>query len=272
MGNAKDFANIHETYKKSLFLLEVDLRFWQHFITQWAIPEYQKQFGPRLMNSAGYGTYDNSPFLPSGYFKMSDDIHEIHSQDLTDHSDRLFNWVMNLSLVRAYNSLEILILQAINVAFLHLPVKNLTSKKEMNQVHGEIIKSLTVPSSRNNNAHLIHFLKEKSPQFASWVQLKMRIDLDTTWDDFFYLTSVLRHTIVHQAMILHTDILNDIRSKSCRGLFDRHFTLSDAGNKTFELEPVQELFNNYLAHTIEFSVNTLKFISGEKDLKFLSLA
>jgi hypothetical protein len=271
MNNVQDFIGIHESYKKSTFQLEVELSFWHHFITQWAIPEYQKQFGPRLMNSAGYSTYDSSAFIPEGYLKMSTDIHEIHSQDLEYHSESLFNWVMNSALVRGYNALEILMLQAINTAYLHLPGKNPSKRVEINKIHSEVVRSLALQIDRNNNKHLIQFLKEKSPEFASWIQLQVRVDMSTTWEEFFYLNSILRHSIVHQAMILHKDLVNDVNSKSCRDLFERHFKLSDVGNNSFELHPIQALFNNFLALTIEFAVNTLKFSGGQQNLDFLNL-
>jgi hypothetical protein len=57
--------------------------------------------------------------------------------------------------------------------------------------------------------------------------------------------------------------------RSCKGLFQRHFNLADAGSDSYEIQPVQETFTNVLSMITEFTVNTLKFMSGQKDLQFL---
>jgi hypothetical protein len=269
--NIQDLVDIHESYKKSMFELGVELQFWQHFITQWAIPEYRKQFGDRLMNSAIYVTYDNSPMQSEINLKCSPDAHYIHSKDLELQSKELFNWVMNHSLVRAYNALETLLLRAINSAYLHLPVKSYSSRREVNKIHTVVVKALAIPTDRTNNKHLIQFLKENCPEFQSWIELPMRIDLPTTRDDFFYMISVLRHCIVHQGMVIYRDTVNELHSRRCKDLFHRHFHLVDAGNDSSEIRPVQETFTNVLALITEFSVNTLKFMSGQQDLQFLRM-
>jgi hypothetical protein len=271
MKNIQDLVDIHESYKESMFNLTVKLQFWQHFITQWAIPEYRKQFGDRLMNSAIYATYDSSPTNSEGYLKVSPGADYIHSQDLDLHSEELFNWVMNHSLVRGYNALEILLLQAINNTYLHLSIKSYSSRKEVNKIHSEVTKALAIPSDRSNNGHLIQFLKETCREFQSWIQLPVRIDLPTTWEDFFYLISVLRHCIVHQAMLIHLDTVNGLNSRPCKGIFQRHFNLIDTGNDSFELRPVQETLNNLLHLINEFAANALKFMSGQNDLRFLRM-
>lgn len=263
--------DIHESYKKSIHSLVDDLGFWYHFINNWAIPEFQKQNQPRLIRSSGYGAYDHSPVLPEGYFKMSLEIREIHSQDLEQHSNNFFNWLMNLSLVRAYNALEILLLKTINTAFLNLQTNTFTSKRERNKIDKEIDRLLNIKSERINNKHLIQFLKENSTDFNSWLQLKVRVDTTITWQNFFYLISVLRHCIVHQAMVLHQDLINDINSKASKDFFERYFSLTDVGNNSFELQPIQDKFNNFLDMIIEFAVNTLKFVSGQPDFKFLKM-
>jgi hypothetical protein len=201
---------------------------------------------------------------------MSADINEIHSEDLEKHSDSFFNWLMNLAIVRAYNALEILILQTINAAYLN-SFNTLSDKKEMNKIHSEIDRLLINKSSRLNNKHLIQFLKEQSAAFNSWIQFKVRVDCQTTWDDFFYLNSVLRHCIVYQAMLLNKNSLNDINSKSSKDLFNRYFKIKEVGINSFELQPIQDRFDDFLNMTIGIATNTLKFVSNQKDLSFLRM-
>jgi hypothetical protein len=141
----------------------------------------------------------------------------------------------------------------------------------VNKIHTEISTALAIPTDRTNNKHLIQFLKENSLEFQSWIKLPIRIDLPTTWEDFFYLISVFRHCVVHQAMIIHRDTINDLNSRQCKDIFHRHFNLVDAGNDSFEIRPIQESLTNVLFLITEFAVNTLKFMSGQKDLQFLKM-
>lgn len=271
-ATVNEIIAIHEEYRKSVHIPVDDLRFWGHFINNWAIPEYQRQNEPRIIHSSGYGVYDFSDAFNKGFLKMSSEVRNIHSKDLEEHSGDFFNWLMNLSLVRAYNALEILILQSTNACFLNLGIKTSASKRDMNKIHSEIGKKLNLKSDRVNNKHLIQFLCENSDDFKKWVKDKVRYDGLITREDFFYLISVLRHCVVHQAAILSKDSLNEINSKSSKDFFSQFFTLVDAGNNCYEFKPIQEKFIYFLDLSIEFAVNTLTFVAKQPNFRFLKMS
>jgi hypothetical protein len=260
---------IQSSFQKSLHALDSDLNFWNHFITKWAIPEYQAKNPARVIHASAYSTYDNDTKTGKGRLKLHREIREIHSDDLPMYSDVLFNWVEGLTIVRVYNALEILLLQLIDVVYFNSEVTPLTKKKEINGIESRIREELGKESNKVNNAHLIKFLKLKSPEFDEWINLSVRPDLKSTWDDYFLLISILRHVVAHQAMLINKDTINKINSKSCREVFSRHFDLFDLENGSFELKPIQGRFNIFINFATEFAVNSLKIISKQKDINFL---
>ncbi len=263
---------IQSSFQKSLHALDSDLNFWNHFITKWAIPEYQAKNPARVIHASAYSTYDNDTKTGKGRLKLHREIREIHSDNLPMYSDVLFNWVEGLTIVRVYNALEILLLQLIDVVYFNSEVTPLTKKKEINAIESRIRVELGKESNKVNNGHLIKFLKLKSPEFDEWINLSVRPDLKSTWDDYFLLISILRHVVAHQAMLINKDTINEINSKSCREVFSRHFDLFDLENDSFELKPVQGRFNIFIDFATEFAVNSLKIISKQRDINFLGLA
>lgn len=264
-------VKIHSDFQKSIHYLDSDLNFWNHFVTKWAIPEYQKTNKAQVIHSSAYATYDNEVENGESWLKLHHDIREIHSDDLKLHSKVLFGWVEGLSIVRVYNALEILLLQTIDVCYFEAVVKPLTRKNDVDLIHQRIEAFLGSKKDRKNNKHLLAFLRLKSEEFNKWVDQPVRRGLAANWDEFFYLISILRHVVVHQALLINRDLLNEIKSRKCHEIFSRHFNLIDLGNNSFELQPIQENFKGFISLSVQFAVNTLKFVSKQSDVSFLGL-
>lgn len=267
----KNIIQIHSDFRKSIHALDSDLNFWNHFVTKWAIPEYQKQNRSQVIHASAYSTYDNDIDTGEGYLKLHKLVREIHSDDLMDHSSVLFNWVKSLSIVRVYNALEILLLQTIDTTFFDSELTPLVRKADINRINQRVIEAIIVKANKINNKHLIQFLRENSDDFNSFISMQINRSVTTTWDSFFYLISVLRHVVVHQAMLINGDLLNEIKSKDCYDVFKNHFDLVDLGNGSFELQPVQSKFDGFVGMAVQFAVNTLKFIAKQPDFKFLDM-
>jgi hypothetical protein len=271
--NTQAFVAIHEAYKKNMHMLSIDLSFWSHFINQWAIPEYQQQFGNKLMQSTSYGVYDHSPLSSMALLKTAHDIHEIHSQDLPAHSSTFFSWLHNHAHVRAYNALEILILETINCAYLNSAFDVHVGRSGVNAITSKVAELW--PDSkkdRNNNNQLIYCLRANCPDFEAWLKQLVRIDVKTTWKGFFELASKLRHCVTHQAMIVHYKMANEIKAQNNSDLFYRHFDLVVAGKATYELKPIQLNFDNWLEYYKEFGITILKLVTEQSYLNFLGLS
>lgn len=264
-------VKIHSDFQKSIHHLDSDLNFWNHFVIKWAIPEYQTKNKAQVIHSSAYSTYDNVAETGEGWLKLHHDIREIHSDDLKLHSKVLFCWVEGLSIVRVYNALEILLLQAIDVVYFGEAVKPLTRKNDVDDIHQRIEAVLGGKKDRKNNKHLIAFLRLKSEEFNKWVDKPVRKGMSANWEEFFYLISILRHAVVHQGLLINRDLLNEIKSRECYEIFSKHFDLIDLENNSFELQPIQENFKGFIGMSVQFAVNTLKFVSKQSDVSFLGL-
>jgi hypothetical protein len=267
----KNIIQIHSDFQRSIHTLDSDLNFWNHFVTKWAIPEYQKQNISQVIHYSAYSTYDSDINTGTGYLKLHKLVREIHSDDLMEHSDVLFNWVKSLSIVRVYNALEILLLQTIDTVFFKSELTTLARKVDANRLNQRIVEALNTKANKINNRHLIQFLCENSDEFSSFISMRINKYSSTTWDSFFYLISVLRHVVVHQAMLINVDLLNEIKSKDCKDTFNNHFDLIDLENGSFEVQPVQSKFDGFIGMTVQFAVNTLKFVAKQADFKFLDM-
>lgn len=267
----EDVIKIHNQYRKTVHALNDDLQFWAHFINKWAIPEYKKQNASIEIYASLYGTYDSSIETGSDLLKIHSESRKIHTDDLEIHSKGFFDWLMNLSIVRAYNSLEILILQLIDVAFLDSKFNTVLSKQDINRINNKVGELLISPFDRTNNKHHINFLCENSILFKQWIHTKLRPDTTAVWQDYFYLMSVLRHVITHQGMILNKNLLNEIKSKSCKDIFQNYFNTTEISKDIYELKPNQENFISFLDLSIQFAANSIKFIAKEPNFDFLDM-
>lgn len=255
--------------------MEVDIRFWKHFIDT-SIDRYQ-EVNPvnKWIHEEGFSIY-NIPLGGGTWLHTSKDTKTIEVDDLPKNNRDFFIWIMNLSLVRVYNSLELLLVRTIQCGFHPLMDDPVKGRKEINKIH-EVVKNELrfrgVTVDAKNLRHLIEYLKLKSPGFNSFIQVSVNpVNWKTNWKSFFEWISILRNIIAHQEMMVTPDVRNDMNSIA--GDMLRHYFEDPIDRKNTELLQPSDVhsFLNFLSHINDFAGNTLKYISGETDMKFIGLS
>ncbi|MFN8431726.1 MAG: hypothetical protein U0V04_17225 [Spirosomataceae bacterium] len=270
--SSTDIQKIFNFYRTSLFSISNDIQFWKAFLEK-AIEKYNEanDCEYRKIFESIFNVYDLSFDSSNGFLKTYNQTFEISSNDLQDYRKKFFNWIMNLSILKAYNASELLLLGSIQLAFfptLESPFKN---RKHADNIHREVRNSLTKPDTTNNK-HLIQFLRTKSSKFDTFSDQLVRIDLKSNWINFFEMLSILRNVIAHHGTIVNVDTLNQIKSNA-KDIFERHFDLFDDENDFAVLHPREgDSFLNFIDLINDFSLNTSKFIFDESDLSFLDMS
>ncbi len=263
-----------EQYKNSLFQIKNDLRFWKQFLKT-SIDSFQKEYPEnRWIFQSGFYVYDITENSNSGRLKRSDDLYSIEIGDLHRHSDHFFDWIMNVSFVRVYNSVELLLLQCIRTKyFSQTPDPNI-GKKEMKQLQNEIKKSLKesgIQPDGRNNRYLIQFLKTQNDRYKTFCYQPVRIDRTTSWENFFEFISILRHIISHNGMLISKRMNNDLKSIA-RDLYTSYFDEPLDRVDGYFLKPKSsDSYLNFLSLVNDFSANTVKFVANENNLKFIGM-
>jgi len=265
---ALDSFNI---YKESLFSIDNDLRFWRYFLKS-SIDKFPK-IGGRDINTAIFCAYDHQFDKIGGLLKCHEKVYKTKESELEKRRIDFFNWIMNLSILKAYNALEILILQAIQIVYFPNLTDPVAGKKQSDNLQKHIkdyLKNNSVKIDTKNNDHLIQFLRLNSTKLRSFFQLPMNVDLSTRWIDFFYLISILRNVVAHCGMIIQKDLHNEIKSKA-KDIFERHFELILDLNGLPMLCPKDSIFGDFLNYINSLSVSIYKFVFDENDLSFIEL-
>jgi hypothetical protein len=272
LANSK-IKDAFETYKNTVFMVETDLRFWQSFI-KLSIKDYQsKPSSPEVIFQAIFHAYNINPKTNSGFLKTVKTDYSRKTIDLETQSGDFFIWIMLLSMLKTYNALEILLLQSIQKKYYPSLKDPILSKNACDLIHREIKNNLIsngIKPDLKNNRHLIDFIKTKSSQIKRFLILPIRIDLTTSWENFFELISILRNIIAHHGTIISSDTHNSIKSKA-KDLFERHFILKTEMAGYNHIKPIQEQFLNFLNFYNDFSVNVVKLIFNQNDLTFIGI-
>jgi hypothetical protein len=262
-----------DTYKNTVFMIETDLSFWQSFI-KLSIKDYQsKPSRPEVIFQAIFHAYNINPKTNSGFLKTVKTNYSRKTVDLEMQSGDFFVWIMLLSMLKTYNALENLLLQSIQIKYYPLLKDPILSKNACDAIHREIknnLISIGVKPDPKNNRHLIDFIKTKSSLIKSFLILPVRVDLITSWEDFFELISILRNIVAHHGTIISSDTHNLIKSKA-KDLFERHFVLKEEGAGYNHIKPIQEQFLNFLNYYNDYSVNVVKLIFNQNDLTFIGI-
>lgn len=258
-------------YKESIFSIDHDLRFWSHFLKS-SIDKFPG-IEDRVINTAIFCAYDHQFDRIGGILKCHEKVYKTKSSELENKRIDFFNWVMNLSILNAYNALEILILQAIQIVYYPKMANPIKGKKQTDKLQIQIksfLKSNSVKINTKNNDHLIQFLKSKSEKLNSFLDQPLNIDLKTKWIDFFYLISILRNIVAHCGMIVQPDLHNEIKSRA-KDIFERHFEILQNVNGLPTLSPKGEIFGNFIRYINSLSISIYKFVFDEDDLTFIGL-
>lgn len=274
MAQHSIFKTHFDEYQKTAFQLEVDLNFWKYFLST-SIENYQLENSEKgWIHEAGFSLYNLQPDGQNTWLHVSNDTSTIEVKDLEKHSDDFFSWVMNLSIVRIYNAAELLLLKAIQSKYFPSlkPIDN--NKKNVNKIIAEI-KSRLISAEQSfdttNNRYIIEFLKIQSSDFERFLQLKVNVDWSTTWNGFYEFFSILRNIVTHHAMIITPDVRNNINSVA-KDAFNYYYIQPSKTTDVAILKAKNEHgFLFFISHINDFVANTVRFIAGETDFKFIGL-
>lgn len=275
MTNPTKYKTYFNDYIRSVFQIQDDIRFWKHFLTM-SIDKYKTE-NPvnRWISQSGFAVYNIPSDGKNIWLHSSNETLTIEIDDLMNHSNNFFNWVMNLSLIRMYNAVELLLLRAIQLK--HFPTLSdpITGKKETNKVIAEIknyLKNNDQDTDTKNNRHIILFLKLNSIEITSLFSNRVNsVNWKTSWESFYELFSILRNIITHHGMIISQSVRNEINSIA-GDIFNHYFEQSIHKRSDEILKTKDEqYFLNFINHINDFAANSVKFITGENDLKFIGL-
>lgn len=267
-----------EDYKNVVFdTTTIGLSFWSHFLDH-SIDLYFDKYPEKKndwLNKSVFSVFDINPNIGNGYSKRHEIIHEVLANELGNHKVELFEWMMNLSLLKIYNALEILILRSIQIKYFPTLNDPLLGRKEMKEITSEIknyLKIKSVNADTNNNRYLIKYIELNSSDFTNFIKFSVRIDKKTNWEGFFEMVSILRNVVAHNNMLVTKNTLNEIKTHG-KDIFEQYFDLRKTISGSTILSPKQDLgvFSNFINLFNEFGLNTVKFIFEENDLQFLGL-
>jgi hypothetical protein len=273
MKDSFDISKAFDNYVRVISTIATDISFWKSFLTL-SIKNYQdREAKPDEIYGSVFTAYDINVTTNSGHLATSNRTTSILTVDLEEHRILFFTWIMNLSLLKSYNALEIFLLQAIWLKYypsLDNPTNNKKASDNLQKEIKDILNQRGLTVDTKNNRHLIEFLRTKSTDFETFAKLPLRADLKTSREDFFEMMSVLRNIIAHQGTIITQDTLNGIKSKS-KDIFERHFTISIDENGDKHVNPIEVGITSILDLLTDFGVNTVKFVYSETDLKFIGM-
>lgn len=268
MIKAKEYFDI---YKESIFKIDNDLRFWKQFLKS-NIESFINS-DDKTIQTAIFCAYDHEFDKIKGTLKCHEKVYKTNSSGLEQRRSDFFNWIMNLSILKSYNALEILILQAINVVYYPELEDPIRGKKQMDKIHEKVkeyLKQNNIKVNTKNNQHLVDYLINRNRKLSSFLNLEMNVDLKTKWIDFFDMISTLRNVVAHCGMIVQPDVQNGIKSKS-KDIFERHFSIVEDINGLPVLYPREEIFGDFIKYVNSLSISIYKFVFNQNDLSFIGL-
>lgn len=265
--------NYCDNYIETVFKLGVDLKFWNKFL-KGSVENFQKEnVEARDIFSSLFGVFDIDINSNSGLLKIYENSKTISSSDLEEYRVDFFSWVINSGIVQVYIAVEVLLIQTIWERDFETMLNPITSKKNMNLIRKKIKEKLIENSKKydtKNNNHLIDYLLLCSPDYNVFLNSPIRLDLVTTWKEFYRLFSILRNIFSHVGNKIQNDTINEIRTNA-KDIFDRHFSIIKNSQGDKQLIADQGKFVDFLGHINEFALNTVKIARQEPNFNFLKM-
>jgi len=196
----------------------------------------------------------------------------LSTDNICTKKEEFVNWVFNSSILRAYNSLEILVLSTIAQEYFGFECSMEHSKSHVQVINKEIDKFLNDKSlkiNRKNNKYIIKFLEEKSPSLNTFLNTQIRVDSKVIWKEYFDLLATLRHVIAHNDMLVDENTLNHIKSNA-KEMFRKYFIMEKNSFGLYLLRMIPEFFPEILKRSCEFGINLAKHIKNQPNLNFAS--
>jgi hypothetical protein len=209
-----------------------------------------------------------------GYLWSSPIGKRIEIDDLKDHQQAFFNWIMNMALARIYNSVELLLLSGIQISYfpnLESPHKGKKHGSAILKAVKDELKENNVSCDLKNNRQLIAFLKFKSSSCASFLEREMNVDMSTTWGSFFEMVSTLRNIIVHEEMAISKDIDNHLNSVGGKAYRFFYQTPQFEHGIEYIIPFDTDRFLFIISRINDFAANVVKFAADQPDFTFIGL-
>lgn len=268
-----DISKAYENYVETVFQVGIDLTFWNHFLKTSVEKFQQENIDTREIFSSLFAAYDIDLNSNSELLKIHEKSKSISSKDLEKYREDFFSWVINGGIVKVYIAVETVLIQTIWDVDFSCHADPALRKKNGDSIQREIRKKLKKSTKSNetkNNRHLIEYLSLNSIDYQTFLSRPIRVDLNTTWAEFYELFSILRNIFSHIGSKLDDDILNEIRSKA-KDIFERHFIVIKGSQGEKHLFAVPEQVGNLLDLVNDFTLNTVKIIRNESDFEFLKM-
>lgn len=268
-----DIVDAFENYKGVVFSVQNDFNFWKPFLKM-SIDEYQARvIKPNEIYSSVFVSYDISANSMMGQLTLYQSSNSIETKDLESQSKLFFSWITNSAILKCYNALEILLQQTIWLKYFPSMSNPATERRHSRNLDSKVSKYLlanNVSKDSKNNRYLIDFLKSNSANFEMFIDQQVRIDLATTWKQFFEFLSILRNVIAHQGGVVGIDSQNTIKSVA-PDIFNRLFSLVEDSVGIRYLKAKDEGLLTLLNYTNDFAVNSIKFLYNQPNLNFIGL-
>src|SRR5450432_1119944 len=190
--------------------------------------------------------------------------------DLRDWYKDFFGRTVNLYIGKAYNEMELVLLEAIQKIYFPQITSHTRSKSYYNKINNSLtdyLKANSLPTVRVNNIHIIEFLKFNNSEFTSFIKMPVRTNYVNNWEGFFEFVSILRNSVTHFRSVLTTDTINELKSKYQE--FVDAFLIIEPFEKGYHIMTSKDK-DNLWSLMNDLTANTVKFLTGNQDLLFLS--
>jgi hypothetical protein len=236
--SAFDHDSLRTAYSGVVFSISNDLVFWQTFLPV-AIQAHREKYPEQTrFFESGLYAYNINLADNKGWLHGLGQSAEITSENLDSSRERFFMWIRLLSIVRIYNALELLLYGIIETRYLP-PANEQRPLKRLKTLILTELKQAGIPHETKNNGFLLAYLQHRSPSLAQFFSLPVP-NLSLSRMAFFEFQSLIRHMIVHDAMLLSRNNHNLLKSRYCE-FMDRYFLVESMDRPEKKL-----LFNDQL--------------------------
>lgn len=191
--------------------------------------------------------------------------------DLEDRKEMFFRWIHCLALMRLYNTMEVLITDAI-IAQYCPEINEIKSRKKkaesLKQKVRQILDKESIKFDSKDNGHLITFLETRNSRVKKFLDQPSLSGVKDSWRSFFLLASKLRHLVAHNAMQIDLAGVNTLKSSS-KELYEKYFSANGIEeNELNYLAPKEQSFLHFLKLYNIFGLNMVKFIQGNDSFDY----
>src|SRR5438552_3175201 len=166
-----------ELYLRNVSPVIHEIGFWNHWLKHTIEVDLKRDPNPRTIFSfLKASTYESQ----SGILKIAPESISFYNYTWQEHRKNFFRWIMNLSILKTYNALELFLLQAIQISEFPQLANPIDGPKEMKKIENKICEFLKLSSispEKKNNRYIIQFLRIKFPYFVPFMSEEINVSL-----------------------------------------------------------------------------------------------